>query len=47
MYCKMCTIKRTPTFVAYGGFYIYWSTNQIVHLKMASEAETFSIFKYL
>jgi hypothetical protein len=22
--CKKCTIKRAPTFVAYGGFYIYW-----------------------
>jgi hypothetical protein len=23
-YCKKCTIKRAPTFVAYRGFYIYW-----------------------
>jgi hypothetical protein len=22
--CKKCTIERAPTFVAYGGFYIYW-----------------------
>jgi hypothetical protein len=22
MYCKKCTIKRAPTFVAYGAFYI-------------------------
>jgi hypothetical protein len=31
--CKKCTIKRAPTFVAYGGFYIYidWYTRNRMH----------------
>jgi NADH:ubiquinone oxidoreductase subunit H len=35
MYCKTCTIKRAPTFVAYGGFYnISWYTRNRMHNPM-------------